>query len=542
MQALIKVPIFIVLVLSSTFFTLCASGSEEIKPQSIISEKVSLADKIAQLLIVGFRGLSVNKKSPIVRDIRKHNVGGVLLFDYDLLLKKSKRNIKSPTQVKSLIKQLQSFSRTPLFIAIDQEGGKIQRLKSKFGFPRTVSAQYLGKKNMPKRTYKEASKMAQTLEQLGINFNLAPVVDLNLNPNNPVIGRLGRSFSANPDIVTQHAIEFIKAHHAHGVLTALKHFPGHGSSVADSHKKWAEVTNTWQESELQPYREIIGAGMADAVMVGHIFNKNMDPSFPASFSKEIITNQLRRDLNFKGVVVSDDIQMKAIIGHYSFKSAIHFLIEAGVDIIVIGNNLEYDKNIVPRTVAVIEQLIKEGKITPERIEESYARIKHLKSSLFARTLPLKPLPSRALVKKQPKEKYKLTVEVIPSDSRIRIVNRVSPPYFPGIKLETGFYDIEISQPGYKKLRFWIKISDQNLTVPVILEKKTCPRNTYSLIVNASPPDSDIRIMNIKAPYQPGICLKRGKYKISVTRRRYLKHQEWIKLNSDRFVEITLKHF
>jgi beta-N-acetylhexosaminidase len=217
MQPLIKVPIFIVLVLSSTFFT--ASRSEETK--SIVT--ASLADKIAQLLIVGFRGLSVDKKFPIVRDIQKHNVGGVLLFDYDRLLKRSKRNIKSPEQVKLLIEQLQSYSRTPLFIAIDQEGGKIQRLKPKFGFPRTVSAQYLGKKHKPERTYKQASKMAQTLAQLGINFNLAPVVDLNLNPNNPVIGKLRRSFSANPDIVTQHAIEFIKAHHAHGVLTALKH-------------------------------------------------------------------------------------------------------------------------------------------------------------------------------------------------------------------------------------------------------------------------------------------------------------------------------
>jgi|GEM_PF-145805 len=534
MQPLIKVPIFIVLVLSSTFFTVCASRSEETKPI-----KASLTDKIAQLLIVGFRGLSVDEKSPIVRDIQKHNVGGVLLFDYDLLLKKSKRNIKSPKQVKLLIEQLQSFSRTPLFIAIDQEGGKIQRLKPKFGFPRTVSAQYLGKQHKPERTYKQASKIAQTLEQLGINFNLAPVVDLNLNPNNPVVGKLGRSFSADPHIVTQHAIEFIKAHHAHGVLTALKHFPGHGSSAADSHQKWTDVTNTWQESELQPYREIISAGMADAVMVAHIFNKNMDPSFPASFSKEMITNKLRRELNFEGVVVSDDIQMKAIIGHYSFKSAIQFLIEAGVDIIVIGNNLEYDKNIVPHTVAVIEQLIEEGKITPERINESYTRIQRLKSSLFDHTLPLEPLTEP--VEKPQKEKYKLTVEVIPSDSRIRIVNIVSRPYSPGIELEPGFYDIDIRQHGYKNLRFWIKISDKNLTVPVILEKKTCPGNTYSLIVNASPPDSRIRIMNIRAPYQPGICLRRGKYKISVTRRGYLKHQKWIKLNSDRFVEISLKH-
>jgi len=346
--------------------------------------KVSLDIKIGQMLIVGFRGFSVNAKSPIVWDIQKFHLGGVILFDYDITLKSSKRNIKSPKQVKKLVNSLQAASNIPLFIAIDQEGGKVQRLKNKFGFPYTVSAQYLGKKNNLELTYKHATKMAKTLASLGINFNFAPVVDLNTNPNNPVIGKLKRSFSANPKIVTNHALEFIRAHNEHGVLCILKHFPGHGSSTKDSHLGLVDVTNTWKNIELFPYKEIISAGMADAIMTAHVFNRHYDPTHPATLSKRIVGGVLRTDLRYDGVIVSDDMQMKAITSHYSFEYAIQATLEAGIDIIIIGNNLKYEEDIVARTVVVIKQLIQDGKLSEKRIDESYRRIQTLKHWLATR--------------------------------------------------------------------------------------------------------------------------------------------------------------
>lgn len=343
-----------------------------------LQPEVSIDVKIGQMLIVGFRGLSVNDKSSIVRDIKRLHLGGVILFDYDMVKKSWRRNIRSPKQVKKLIDKLQNASQIPLFIAIDQEGGQVRRLKRKFGFPRTVSAQYLGQKNDPELTYQKAAGIAKTLAGIGINFNFAPVVDLNTNPNNPVIGKLKRSFSANPAIVTNHALEFIKAHYKYNVICALKHFPGHGSSTRDSHLGMVDVTNTWENIELDPYTEIINAGMADAIMIAHVFNRYYDQNYPATLSKRIVGGVLRSGLGYNGVIVSDDMQMKAITSHYHFEDAIQTTLDAGIDIIVIGNNLKYEKNIAARTVNVIKQLIEEGKLREERIDESYRRIMELK--------------------------------------------------------------------------------------------------------------------------------------------------------------------
>jgi len=343
--------------------------------------EISLDTKIGQMLIVGFRGFSVDDTSPIVEDIKKSHLGGVILFDYDVSLKSSERNIESPKQVKELVKSLQIFAENPLFITIDQEGGKIGRLKKKFGFPDTVSAQYLGKQNDLNLTYQKAAAMANTHADLGINFNFAPVVDLDTNPDNPIIGKLERSFSAVPKIVTAHALEFIRAHNEQGVLCILKHFPGHGSSTKDSHLEMVDVTNTWQDIELHPYKAIINAGMANAIMTAHVFNRHYEPDFPATLSQNIIGGILRTNLCYDGVIISDDMQMKAITEHYSFEFAIQAALEAGIDILIIGNNLEYEENIVSRTINIVKQLIQEGKLSEERIDESYQRIQKLKSRL-----------------------------------------------------------------------------------------------------------------------------------------------------------------
>jgi beta-N-acetylhexosaminidase len=337
--------------------------------------------KIGPMILVGFRGLELTSTSPVVKDIREHNLGGVILFDYDVPTASSLRNIHSPQQVKALTDTLQRTASTRLFISIDQEGGEVARLKEKAGFPTSVSQQYLGSLNHLDTTRQFAETTAKTLAQLGINLNLAPVVDLNLNPDNPVMGRRERSFSADPAIVTVHARQVIGAHRRHGVLTTLKHFPGHGSSRADSHVGFVDVTNTWSRIELEPYADIIRAGESDAVMTAHIFNAKLDPTMPATLSRPILTGILRNELHYDGVIISDDMQMKAISAQYGFEAAIQFALDAGVDILTFANNLNYDEIITTRAIRVIQQLVEDGKISPDRIDESYQRIRRLKARL-----------------------------------------------------------------------------------------------------------------------------------------------------------------
>ncbi|HPQ44918.1 MAG TPA: glycoside hydrolase family 3 N-terminal domain-containing protein, partial [Syntrophales bacterium] len=235
----------------------------------------SLDTKIGQMIMIGFRGLSVDETSPVIVDIQKRHIGGVILFDYDVPSKSPVRNIESPPQVKSLVKALQEASTLPLFIAIDQEGGRVSRLKEKFGFAPTVSEQYLGSINDCDVTRQHSETTARTLADLGINVNFAPVVDLDRNPGNPVIGKLERSFSSDPNTVVKHSIICIEMLHKHGILSAIKHFPGHGSSSADSHKGFVDVTESWSADELKPFDAIIQSGICDMVMTAHIFNARL---------------------------------------------------------------------------------------------------------------------------------------------------------------------------------------------------------------------------------------------------------------------------
>ena len=336
--------------------------------------------KIGQMLMVGFRGLRITTDHLIVPDIQERHLGGVVLFDYDVPTGTPVRNIESPDQVKALVEDLQSFSAEPMLVAIDQEGGQIRRLKEVFGFPPTQSAQYLGTMNDLSLTREHATGMAQILGQLGINLNLAPVVDLNTNPENPIIGRYERSYSADPAIVTAHALEFIRAHHEQGVGCTLKHFPGHGSSAEDSHLGLVDVTASWSRTELEPYANIIQAGEADAIMTAHVFNAYLDRDYPATLSKSTITGILREELGYDGVVISDDMQMGAIANEYGFETAIQAAIEAGIDIIAMANNSTYEEDIVARTAKLIKRLVEDGTISETRIDQSYQRIQRLKNS------------------------------------------------------------------------------------------------------------------------------------------------------------------
>ncbi|HTF22014.1 MAG TPA: glycoside hydrolase family 3 N-terminal domain-containing protein, partial [Chryseolinea sp.] len=215
------------------------------------------------------------------------------------------------------------------------------------------------------------------------NVNFAPVVDLASNPDNPIIAKYGRAFSANEDSVALLAKEFIKAHRKYNVLTSLKHFPGHGSSKDDTHLGIADVTNTWEQRELKPYQLLIDSGYADAIMTSHIVNRQLDKAGnPGTLSTDVLTGILRQRLHFNGVVFTDDMQMQAITKHYGLKDAIRMAINGGVDIMTFSNNLpDRESRIVDMAHDMIRKMVASGEIKPDRIDESYRRIMALKKRL-----------------------------------------------------------------------------------------------------------------------------------------------------------------
>jgi beta-N-acetylhexosaminidase len=354
-------------------------------PDAADSEETPGLDvKIGQMIMVGFRGLYVTDDHPIVRDIRKQNIGGVVLFDYDVPTGAYGRNIETGKQTKTLTSSLQARAAIPLLIAVDQEGGRISRLKGKNGFPPTVSQKRLGAQDNLTKTKTQADATAKTLAGVGINVNFAPVVDLDLNPENPIIGRLERSFSGDPSTVTRHALAVIDAHRRYGILTAPKHFPGHGSAAGDTHEGLVDVTGRWSATELDPFRNLIRLGKADMIMTAHIFNGKLDPLWPATLSPATVADLLRREMGFEGVVISDDMQMKAIAARYGLETAVRQAIRAGVDILLFANNSVYEEDIAARTAATIRSLVEKGDIPRERIDESWQRIMKLKEQINTR--------------------------------------------------------------------------------------------------------------------------------------------------------------
>lgn len=360
---------------------------------------MTLGEKIGQMLMIGFRGLEAGARSAIARDIRAGRIGGVILFDRDLALAASERNIRSPQQVKKLIASLQARAAVPLLVAVDQEGGQVARLKEKAGFPATVSAQFLGQTNDTDLTGRYAEQTAAALAACGFNLNFTPLVDLNVNPDNPIIARYGRSYGAEPDLVVDHALAVITGHRRHGVACTLKHFPGHGSSRQDSHLGFTDVSETWSPIELQPFREIIARGQADAIMTAHIFNRRLDPDFPATLSAKTITSLLRRELGFSGTVISDDLDMKAIRDEYDRETAIELALNAGNDILLFANNQVYDEDLAATTHETIAKLLAAGRVSSARIDHAYQRVKELKKNTLAmRRLSGSPLPGQFNVK------------------------------------------------------------------------------------------------------------------------------------------------
>lgn len=304
-------------------------------------------DKIAdRLVMVGFRAANYNDKDLDVlkSQIDKGLVAGVVLYGY---------NIENREQTKKLIAEFNSHNKSdvPLLIAVDEEGGTVQRLSADKGFADEPSPQYIAEHMTPEQAEKVYEGMAKELADVGFNMNFGPDVDLNVNPQSPAIGARGRSYGRDVNTVVAYAKAFIDAHRKYGVVTCLKHFPGHGSAKTDSHKGFTDITDTWTKEELEPYRILIRDGYADMIMTAHVFDAAIDPKYPATLSP--IYTKMLRDMGYKGIVVTDDLQMGAINSNFTFDDAVRRAAIGGNTILLFSNYFFYEKHYPEKVRAVL---------------------------------------------------------------------------------------------------------------------------------------------------------------------------------------------
>jgi len=404
--------VFLSLILSSQI--LCASEIESSKSES------ELKKMIGRMLLVGFPDEKIDINSTIIKQIQKYDLGGVILFDRFYSDRSKTKNISSPKQLQELTSKLKTFSNKPLLISIDQEGGKVARLKPKYGFIEIPSAKNITflDLNDTKEVYKVQAKM---LNRNGINCNFAPVVDLAVNPKNKVIVGLERSYGNSSDTVTKYAKIVIKSQKDAGIKSVLKHFPGHGSSLADSHKGFVDVSETWSEIELEPYQKLIDSQEVEMIMTAHVFNAQLDKKYPATLSYKTNTKLLRQKMGYEGVIISDDLQMQAISKHYTLKQTVTLAINSGVDILLFGNQLANQD--IDELVDVIYKEIKKGNISYDRIKESNKRIEllHLKPNITYK--PIDFTDKRiAMTKGYIKQHYGLDVKNIEIEPKIILLH------------------------------------------------------------------------------------------------------------------------
>ncbi|MCF4098857.1 glycoside hydrolase family 3 N-terminal domain-containing protein [Maritalea mediterranea] len=347
---------------------------------SLPAHAQSLRDMAGQMVMIGFQGDQASGQwhNGIKRLTEQGKIGGVLYLKYNVAA-------VGTVKQKNADWQAAAPANLPLLIAIDQEGGKVERLTKSVGFAEIASAEDVAKSLSLQAAQALYEDLARRLASLGFNINFGPVVDVNVNRNNPIIAKFGRSFSADPEVVADYAAAFVRGHKAAGVLTALKHFPGHGSSQADSHLGFADISTTWRDTEYEPYQKLIGQNLAQLVMVGHLYHKSFAEAaqndYPASLSSVAIDGVLRQGLGFDGVVVSDDLEMGAITEHYGFKEAVLAAVRAGNDILLFSNTREPSLELPDK---IINLLVSEAERDPafaQMIERSYRRIVGLKARL-----------------------------------------------------------------------------------------------------------------------------------------------------------------
>jgi beta-N-acetylhexosaminidase len=332
---------------------------------------MTLREKIGQLFMIGFTGTEVTRE--LAGLLKEYHPGGLILF---------RRNLEHAEQIIALTNEVQRLAGAlPLLISIDQEGGRVSRLPAGFTiFPPCARLGHCGSAEL---AYRAAAVTAAELRAVGINMNMAPVLDVDSNPQNPIIG--DRAFGRAPEQVSVLGQATMAGLHAQGVVACGKHFPGHGDTHADSHLELPLVEaplERLQKIELPPFQHAIRHGLA-SMMTAHVLYPALDADRPATLSPTIVTGLLRRQLGFTGLVLTDDLEMRAILDHYGIAEAAVQSVHAGADILLICKEPE-------REVAAMEGVyaaVKDGTIPESRIEESVARIRQVKERFL---LPYSP--------------------------------------------------------------------------------------------------------------------------------------------------------
>ncbi len=336
----------------------------------------SLEAMAGQMILVGFAGDSAGASSvrALRAEIAAGDIGGVMYL---------RPNVASLAAVKAMNAAFRAAAPSPAlppFITLDQEGGAVERLTAKVGFKEIPNAATVAAGNSPEAAGGIYAEMAKSVAALGFTVNFGPVVDLNLNTANLIIAKYGRAFGTTARQVVPYAEAFIAAHHRAGLLTALKHFPGHGSSTGDSHQGFVDITQTWLPTELLPYKDLIGEGLADFVMVGHLIHTGYS-SLPSSLAPEWITGVLRGELGFDGVVISDDLEMGAIREHFDLEETVTRAVRAGMDVLLFSNTADPRPTLGDEIRAILLAEAGKDPAFRARIEESYRRIVSLKQRL-----------------------------------------------------------------------------------------------------------------------------------------------------------------
>lgn len=331
---------------------------------SEVIENMSVEEKIGQMIFSSISGTELGAEEEKL--IHQYKVGGIIV---------NKKNITSPSQMVAYMNSLKEENKNnvPLFFGIDQEGGRIAKLP---GDLRAIPSHFeIGKQNDPSFAFEIGTVLGKLVSSFGFNVNFAPVLDINSNPENPVIG--DRSFGINPDVVSKLGIQMMKGIQGENIIPAIKHFPGHGDTSVDSHDELPVVQKTMPEleqMELIPFKQAIAEG-ADMVMIAHILLPSIDPEFPSSMSEAIITDLLREKIGFDGVVITDDMTMEAITNSFDIGKASVMSVKAGADIVMVAHEFE---NVV-KAITALTTAVENGEITEERIDQSVERILKLKN-------------------------------------------------------------------------------------------------------------------------------------------------------------------
>jgi beta-N-acetylhexosaminidase len=334
---------------------------------------------VGELFIMGFNGLELEDETSAF--ISQAGIGGVILFA---------QNYDSPAQVAELINQVQECRKDlPLWVSVDHEGGRVQRFKK--GFTKIPDAATISATNSPKLAFDIADVMAKELKAVGINLNYAPVVDINTNPKNPVIG--SRSFGNNEEQVTKMISAIVRGHSVNHVQPCVKHFPGHGDTSVDSHLALPKVEtplNILCEREFRPFVKAFKS-RCSMVMTAHILCTDIDPEKPATLSKKILREILRNELRYSKVIISDDLEMKAITDHYGAEAVPVMAIEAGCDLLI------YRSEAAARhAYTSVMKALENGNLLPETVLEAANRSRSLKKEVL---LPYEPAVITEVAKK-----------------------------------------------------------------------------------------------------------------------------------------------